>query len=636
MSKALQILKQFWGYESFRNPQNEIIDVIQEKKDALVILPTGGGKSLCYQVPALMNEGICIVVSPLIALMKDQVEQLQKRGIKASAVFSALSRHEIDIALDNAAYGDIKLLYVSPERLETDIFKARVQKMNVNLIAIDEAHCISQWGHDFRPAYRKISTLRELLPDVPMVALTASATTEVQEDIIEQLTLKEPVVFKKSFQRTNLSFVTRKVENKGAKLLEVIAKLGGTGIVYARSRKKTKEIAKHLTKNGYDATYYNAGLSPEERHIRQEAWMRGATQIMVCTNAFGMGIDKANVRFVIHWDVPDSLEAYYQEAGRAGRDGKMAYAVMLYNVANLSSLKNGSIQKFPELDIIKNTYNGICNYLKVAVGSGLMMSFDFDIMKFVKLFKLSLITTYNVIRILEQEGYWLTSESIYLPSRIKFVINKQDIYKFQVENERYDRLIQLLLRTYGGVLDYYIIINEGYLADRLKLTKVQFVQALNQLKAKNIINYIPYKSNPTLTLLKNRLADRSVILDRDFWLQRKKVYDQQAAAMIHYCSSNLKCKQQIISEYFGEMEAPECGLCNVCIERKSKKLNDTLVETIKEDLVQRLSNNITLSFAEIVEGKEFYESKNYRKAIRVLLDEEVVVLTDDKKIRLNQ
>ncbi|MEZ5007486.1 MAG: ATP-dependent DNA helicase RecQ [Chitinophagales bacterium] len=632
MTSSIQILKQYWGYSAFRSPQDAIIESITSGKDTLVVLPTGGGKSICYQVPAMMQEGICIVVSPLIALMKDQVERLQKQGIKAQAIFSGLTAHEIDIALDNAAYSDIKMLYVSPERLETEIFRTRVQKMNVNLIAVDEAHCVSQWGYDFRPSYLKIAGLRELLPNVPLIALTASATLKVREDIAEQLQMKDVQTFTKSFARNNISFVTRKVENKAAKLLEVMSKLGGCGIVYVRSRKKTKQIADFLNENKYKSTFYHAGLTPEIRSERQEAWMKGETPIIVCTNAFGMGIDKPNVRFVIHWDVPESLEAYYQEAGRAGRDGKMSYAVLLFNKANITRLQNGAEQKFPDIATIKGIYNAICNHLKVAVHNGFMMTYDFDVMKFVQLFKLSILTTHNVIAILEQEGYWVTSQSIHLPSRLVFTMDKKNIYKFQVENEKYDKPIQLLLRTYGGILDHYTVISEQYMADRLKIKVEMLIQTLKKLKEKGVVNYVPYKNNPSLTFLKNRVPDKSLVLDRDFWIARKKLFEEKANAMADYCLAEDECKQIIIAKYFGEENGIPCGKCNVCIESKAKKMASAEFERIRQLILDKLEKEASLKLSNLLKDINFHEKQNYLKTLRQMLDEEEIRMGEGQTI----
>jgi ATP-dependent DNA helicase RecQ len=634
LSNAVEILSQYWGYQNFRSPQDKIIESISSGKDTLVILPTGGGKSICYQVPALMQEGITIVISPLIALMKDQVERLQKQGIKAKAIFSGLTAHEIDIALDSAVYSDIKLLYVSPERIETEIFRTRVQKMNVNFIAVDEAHCISQWGYDFRPSYLKIAELRTLLPKVPIIALTASATLKVRTDIMDLLQMQNANVFTQSFLRSNISFVTRKVENKGAKLLEILSKLGGAGIIYVKSRRKTVEIADFLKENQYKATFYHAGLPSETRNERQESWMKGEIPIIVCTNAFGMGIDKPNVRFVIHWDIPSALEAYYQEAGRAGRDGKMSYAVLLYNEQNIGHLKAEVTKKFPELVTIKAIYNAICNHLKVALNNGYMMSYDFDIIKFSKLFKQNSIIVYNVMDILEQEGYWITSQSMHLPSRLKFMLKSQDIYKFQVENEKYDRPIQLLLRTYGGILDHYIIISESYLADRLKVSVEAFTKILIRLKEKGVVNYVPFKSNPTLTFLKNRVSDTSLVLDRAFWINRKQVNLAQSEAMIQYCQTNEQCKQAAIAEYFGEKDAVPCGICSACIERKATDLNIQAQKQVRAKIKEELHKNPSILLSALLEDLGYYEKQTYLKVIREMMDEQEIKLDQNEIITL--
>jgi len=623
------VLKQYWGFDHFRPKQAEVIETVADGNDAVVIMPTGGGKSVCYQVPGLMKEGICIVVSPLIALMKDQVEQLTKRGIKAAAVFSGLSHREIDIMLDNAIYGDTKFLYISPERIETDMFRERVQKMQINLIAIDEAHCISQWGYDFRPSYMNIAGLRELLPSVPFIALTASATPEVQEDIVEKAGLNQPKVFRTSFKRMNLSYVARKVENKAAKLMEVLSNLGGSGIIYVRSRKKTVQLAKLLMDNGYEATSYHAGLKPDVRSERQKLWMDGEVPVMVSTNAFGMGIDKASVRFVIHWDIPESLEAYYQEAGRAGRDGKMSYAVLLYTPADLGRIKSNLTRKFPPPADIKSVYNALCNYLKVATGSGFMMSFDFDLMQFVQTFRLEMVKTYNILKILEQEGYLLLSDSIHLPSRLKFTINKKDLYRFQVEHEKWDGLVQALLRTYGGIMDHYITISEKYLSERLKVPVDKMKKNLLELKKKGVLNYIPYKTNPSLTFLKNRLEDRSIILNRDFWELRKKVAGEKATAILSYCKEEDECKQVFIATYFGEENATRCGKCSSCIAKKSIR-GDEAIQSGK--ILRRLKPGEWKDVEEIVNGLGFHERDQVMRSIRHLAEEGKIILEDGKLV----
>ncbi|MCB0502531.1 MAG: RecQ family zinc-binding domain-containing protein, partial [Bacteroidetes bacterium] len=413
-----------------------------------------------------------------------------------------------------------------------------------------------------------------------------------------------------------------------------LSKLGGSGIVYVRSRKKTKQISDYLNENQYRSTFYHAGLEPESRNERQESWMKGEIPIMVCTNAFGMGIDKANVRFVIHWDVPESLEAYYQEAGRAGRDGKMSYAVLLYNKSNITRLQNGADRKFPEIDTIKLIYNAICNHLKVAVNSGFMMSYDFDVVRFAQLFKLSIVTAHNVIDILEQEGYWVTNQSFHLPSRLKFTMDKRDIYKFQVENEKYDKPIQLLLRTYGGILDHYIVISEQYMADRLKVKVEALIQTLRTLKEKGVVNYVPYRSNPGLTFLKNRVPDRSLVLDRSFWITRKEVFEEKADAMVKYCLQEDECKQITIAKYFGESATLPCGKCNVCIESKAKKLSNTEFKRIQQLILEKLNLSSMLKMDDLVKGLNFHEKQNYLQSLRQMMDEEEIKMEEGQVIRL--
>jgi len=497
--------------------------------------------------------------------------------------------------------------------------------MPVNLIAVDEAHCISQWGYDFRPSYMNISGLKALVPNVPIMALTASATPEVQDDIVEKAALEDPAIFKTSFRRDNISYVIRKVENKSAKLLEVLSRLGGTGIIYVRSRKKTSQICELLDQNGYKATSYHAGLKPTVRTERQKQWMDGEVPIMVCTNAFGMGIDKATVRFVIHWDVPESLEAYYQEAGRAGRDGKMSYAVLLHTAADLGRLKANLTKKFPEHSAILSTYNALCNYLKVAVHNGFMMTFDFDLMKFVQTFRLDMVKTYNILKILEQEGYLLMSDSVHLPSRLKFTITKKDLYRFQVENEKWDTLVQALLRTYGGIMDHYTIISESYLSDRLKTAEDFLKKELMVLKTKGVLNYIPYKTNPSLTFLKDRVADRSLVLDRDFWVVRKKVAEKKASAMIHYCSDEYECKQEMISAYFGETETSRCGKCSACI---SQKAEGRPAAGHREHILKLVNEHSSMRIDQLSDGLGYYEKEKMLDVVRELIDEGSLELID--------
>ncbi|RZM21964.1 MAG: ATP-dependent DNA helicase RecQ, partial [Pedobacter sp.] len=465
-----EILKQFWGFETFRPLQEDIIDAVLNGQDTLALLPTGGGKSVCFQVPALVKPGICVVISPLIALMKDQVENLKAKGIDAVAIYAGMGKREIDILLDNCIYGKIKFLYLSPERLLSPIVKERLSYMNVNLIAIDEAHCISQWGYDFRPSYLLIKDLRIILPDIPMIALTATATDFVRTDIVEKLEMKSPATFVKSFARKNLSYVVMDLEDKYKKLIDVITNVSGSGLVYVRNRRETAEVALFLKRNGIAADFYHAGVESKERSKKQEDWKNNKIRVMVATNAFGMGIDKSDVRFVVHLDLPESLEAYYQEAGRAGRDEKRAYAVLLANQSDQFSLKAKYTDNFPTIAEIKGVYHHLGSYFQLAYGAGEGLGLPFDLADFCKRFKLGVIKTIGAMKFLEHDGYLVLSENIFLQSRLLFVVSHEDAYRFQIENAGYDTLIKTILRSYGGAFDQYVKINENDIAGRLGLS----------------------------------------------------------------------------------------------------------------------------------------------------------------------
>lgn len=631
MATPLQILENYWGYQNFREPQGEIIQHILDNKDTLALLPTGGGKSVCFQVPALVKEGICLVITPLIALMLDQVSNLEKRDIKAAALFSGQSYHEMDVLLDNCVYGNYKLLYISPERIDTPLFYERLKKMNLSLIAVDEAHCISQWGYDFRPSYLEIHKIREVHPDVPIIALTASATPQVQQDIKEKLLFKGNYkVFEKSFKRDNLYFVTRKVDNKFEKLKEIIQKTKGQSIVYVRNRKKTKEIAKQLNDFGIKAVYYNAGLNGDERKRNQELWMNDEVNVVVATNAFGMGIDKPDVRAVIHLDIPDSLEAYYQEAGRAGRDGLKSYAILLYSERDLKKLSKSREARIPEYKTIKSLYYSLCNHFNLTVNSGLMMSCAFDIFEFAKKYTYDLITIHNTLKILELNGYVIPNDGVLLPSRMRFSIDKRNIYDFQLKYKEYDDLIRLLLRNYGGILHHYTVINEQFLADRLKIKREVVVKKLTKLKALDIINYVPYTNFPTITFLKNRVREDSFTLDKKALEQRADVYDKQIQAMLDYTINEITCKQTLISSYFGEKNSLDCGKCSNCLSKKNM-LTPMEFEQIESKLFERLKTEGKLDM-EAIYKLNFFESQNMVQVIRKLVDEKKLILKEKKWI----
>lgn len=569
--------------------QEEIIrEVAEKKKDVLGLLPTGGGKSVIFQVPALATEGICIVITPLIALMKDQVENLIKRGIKAVAIYSGMSGHEIDITLNNCIYGDIKFLYVSPERLGTEIFKARVRDMNVNLLAIDESHCISQWGYDFRPSYLKISELRNLLPEVPVLALTATATPDVVDDIQEKLLFKEKNALKKSFERKNLIYHVRKTEDKNTVLLSLINSIKGSGVVYVRSRKKTKETAMFLTKNRISADYYHAGLKNEERDKKQSDWKKNKTSVIVATNAFGMGIDKPDVRFVIHLDLPDSLEAYFQEAGRAGRDEKAASAFLLYDDSDITKLNTNLAKSFPPIDIITKLYNALGNFFQLPIGSGKFQNFNFNIFDFAKYTGTDVVTIYHSLKILESEGYIEYTDDVNHPSKVHFLVGRDDLYKFQVANASFDGFIKLLLRTYTGMFSDYIKVDESQLARTAKTTVEVIYKYLSFLRSSRIIDYIPKKTNPLIVYTEERLDDKSLRFSPDNYKKRKERYKEKIDSVIRYVTNDSKCRSMQLLEYFGEKNSYRCGECDACKVRNRLKLSryefDQILNEVKRVL----------------------------------------------------
>jgi ATP-dependent DNA helicase RecQ len=630
--KCHSILKKYWGYTQFRPLQFEIIESVLQKRDTLALLPTGGGKSITYQVPSLINEGTCIVITPLIALMKDQVENLKKRGIEAIAIYSGLNKDEIDVALDNCIYGDIKFLYCSPERLGTEIFRARVQKMKVNLIAVDEAHCISMWGYDFRPSYLKIAELRGLLPNVPVLALTASATPKVAEEIMLKLNFKEKNVLQKSFERKNLVYVVRESEDKKGQLIKILQSVKGSGIVYVRNRNKTQEISTFLKKNGFSADYYHAGLPIEERNKKQESWQRNKTRIMVATNAFGMGIDKPDVRFVIHFDIPDSLESYYQEAGRAGRDENKAFAVLLYSKNDRNNVELRIESNFPDIKTIKNIYNALGNYLQIPYGAGKYMAYDFNMYQFAANYKLNLQTTFSSLKILEQEGYIEISDELNNPSKIHFLVSRDDLYKFQVANLAFDGFIKLLLRSYEGLFTNYVNIDEVMLAKRANTTIDNIYKYINKLKVAGIINYIPRKENPVIVYTEERLEDKAVQISYEQYNQRKNIYIEKAESMLNYAESVNHCRSEIILHYFGEFNTCRCGKCDVCLRRNELDISKYEFDLIIEELKKIISENPRSldEISQILQPR--FQAEKIIKVIRWLMDNGKITRNADETL----
>ena len=589
MSESLSILKKYWNFTSFRPRQEEIIQSVLDGKDTLALLPTGGGKSLCFQVPTMMLDGLCLVITPLIALMKDQTEALKQKGISAAAVYSGMSRFQIEITLDNAIAGSLKFLYISPERLATDVFRFRLQRMKICLLAVDEAHCISQWGYDFRPPYLLVSDVREILQGVPVLALTATATPAVVDDIQDKLLFKPYNAIKVSFLRENLTYMVFKEENKLGRLLRIANKVNGSGIVYVRSRKRAREIAQFLVRNGLSADYYHAGLEPLDRDKKQDAWMQNQSRIMVSTNAFGMGIDKPDVRFVIHMSLPDSLESYFQEAGRAGRDENPAWAVQLYEQSDLLDLQQNFELSYPEIDIIRNVYQALGNYLQLPVGSGKDSSFDFDIAEYSKQYNMRPVSVFSCLKFMEREGYIIYNEDMESRSRIHIAVNKETLYRFQVENKAYDPFIKLLLRTLGGGLfSEFMFFSEDDLSRKLSLSPEKVTQYLRYMHSIELIHYEPRKTKPQIIYTIERLNPDDLSFSPASLRDLKKRAAERLEAMIGYVSSGLSCRSQTLLSYFGEENSKRCGKCDACISLKKLKMDSTDAEAVINRLKPRL------------------------------------------------
>jgi len=622
MDKYRQILLKYWGYSSFRDLQEDIIySVAEEKKDTLALMPTGGGKSITFQVPAIAMDGICLVVTPLIALMKDQVENLQKKGIKALMIHSGMRSKEIEIMLDNALFGDYKFLYLSPERLKTEMFSVRLQKMNVSLIAVDESHCISQWGYDFRPSYLEIAEIRTQLPNVPVLALTATATPKVAEDIMNKLNFRKHNLLKKSFERKNLTYIVRNVEDKFVYLLRILNKQKGTGIVYVRSRGATKDIAERLSKQGIISDFYHAGLSPELRSAKQDDWIAGRTRIIVATNAFGMGIDKPDVRVVVHMDLPESTEAYFQEAGRAGRDEKRSYAILLYNKTDKVKFEQRFRNEFPSIEQIKNIYQLSCSYLQVAYRTGKGQMREFDVISFSKQFKFYPTTVFSAFKFLAHENIAELTEEINNPSRLFFTINRDDLYKIQINNPELDRFIKVLLRAYTGLFSNFVNIDENYLAKLIYNTRDYVYSMLVKLNTLKIAEYIPQKKSPMLILHEERLDEKNVRISPDNFQWAKNRFTERMDAMLSYAETSTKCRSSQLLSYFGEKETFRCGQCDVCKERNELDMSKYEFDLILEYIKTSLKDN-PLSMEELLSNSDSPEKTI--KVIRWLLDNEKI------------
>ena len=566
---ALEVLKEYWGYDSFRPMQEDIVNAALEDRDVLAILPTGGGKSVCFQVPAMMREGIAIVVTPLIALMRDQVQNLNDRGIKALCVNAGMGRREVELVLNNAAYGDFKFLYVSPERLGTQMFRSYVSEMNVSYIVVDEAHCISQWGYDFRPDYLQIGKLRELV-DAPLIALTATATPKVADDIMTRLGFQEKCLLKSGFERPNLSYIVRQCEDKLGQLLNICSSVAGTGIVYVRSRKKTEELAAFLTANGISSSFYHAGLGQDSRTDRQAKWKSDKIRVMVCTNAFGMGIDKPDVRFVIHFDVPDCPEAYFQEAGRGGRDGKTSFAVLLWNGSDLKRLRQIATVSFPTLEYIEDIYHKIHAFYQIPYDTGMGRQLKFDLDEFCRRFKLQRQSVYYSIVYMERTGHWTFSEDVDVNTKVQIALNRNDLYDIELPDPKMGLLLELLMRRYTGVFSHPVPVDEEYLASRLDTTVPMLRQLLYGLSIHHVIRYVPADHATVIFLHHDRLRPKNLNLDPDRYALLKTSCEERMQKMMDYVQEEEICRSSYLLEYFGQTENKDCGICDICRSHKSE------------------------------------------------------------------
>jgi ATP-dependent DNA helicase RecQ len=627
-----QILLKHWGFSSFRPLQEEIIQSVLDGKDTLALLPTGGGKSLCFQVPALARDGICVVISPLIALMKDQVDNLKKRGIPAAALYSGMHPDEIDIILGNCRYGKTKLLYISPERLATEKMRQSLKLMNVNLLAVDEAHCVSQWGYDFRPPYLQIANIRSMIPGTPVMALTATATPKVVKDIQQKLEFKKENVFQKSFERKNLTYLVFKEEDKLKRLVKIVSKVKGPGIIYVRNRRQTKEIAEYLQKNRISADFYHAGLDPKTRDQRQSAWINEDKRIIVSTNAFGMGIDKPNVRVVIHLDLPDSIEAYFQEAGRAGRDEKRAYAVLLYEAADIIDLRHNLELSFPGLNTIRDVYQALGNYLQLPVGMGKDQQFDFDLSAFAGQYNHQPVVVFNCLKFLEKEGFVMLTEGLHNPSKVYIKAGKEELYRFQVEHEPFDHFIKTMLRSYGGILSGFVIFSESELARRSNLSVEKVISNLNYLAQLQILDYVPQKDKPQVVFMQERLNPRDLSISPENYHDRLKDAEKRMEKMIGYAETTNKCRSQALLAYFGECQTKRCGTCDVCIERNKISLNEMEFDNIVAKIKPVLKSK-PCSLEELVAAADQFNEDKVIRTLQWLLDNEKIILDEERRYR---
>lgn len=632
MKTPEEILNEYWGFREFRPLQRDIIGSILDGKDTLALLPTGGGKSLCFQVPAMCMEGICVVVSPLIALMLDQVQRLKEKNIPAIAITSNMSKREIDVAFDNCVYGKTKFLYLSPERLITEIARVRIAKMPVCFFAVDEAHCISQWGYDFRPPYLEIAEIRELHPDVPVLALTATATPQVAQDIQDKLHFKNGKVFLQSFARHNIAYVVRKTEDKNGQLFRLAERVNASGIVYVRNRRKTQELALLLQSSGIPATFYHAGLNAQERATRQKDWLENKARVMVATNAFGMGIDKPDVRFVAHMDLPDSPEAYFQEAGRAGRDGVESGAIMFWNEADITNLETQLRQSFPELKDIRKCWQAVSNYYQLPVGTNEGQTYVFELKKIATTYNLDQLQIYHSLKIMEREGYLVLSDAILQPSRVHIKVSNEELYTYEVKNLADETLIKAMLRMYGGLFDTYVRINEMDLARRSGKSAEVVTADLKRFDQLGLISYIPRTDQPLMTLLQPRPDAYSLYISPANLIERKKTAEHRVNAMKEFVRNTETCRQVLLLRFFGEQDAPACGKCDNC-KRKSASSKAQARVDIEDEIISVLK----VEQKDIRELVEMFPSELHAEvnsALRKLLDREVIVFDKTRKLKI--
>ncbi len=621
-AQPLDILRQYWGYNQFRPLQEDIIQSALNGTDTLALLPTGGGKSLCYQVPALCKEGLTIVVSPLIALMKDQVYNLQRRGIPAAAIFSGMRRREIDIVFENACQGAYKLLYVSPERLKTDLAQARIKRMNINLLAVDEAHCISQWGYDFRPPYLELAEIRALMPEVPVLALTATATPQVAQDIQDRLAFQNGRVFQQSFNRSNLSYSILYEAKKLDKLVDILQKVPGSAIIYMRSRGDTQKISNLLRSKGISSDFYHAGLSVDERSQKQEAWINGNPRLMVCTNAFGMGIDKPDVRLVVHLSLPDSLEAYFQEAGRAGRDGQKAFAVMLYTDTDAEQLRRFFEASYPPLETVRRTYQALGSYTQIAIGGGQGESVDFDLQHFCHTYKLEQAVTHAALRLLEQEGWLALSEAAATAARLQIVCNRETLYDYQIRNKQADAIIKVLLRQYPGIQQQYVDISEGTIANVLHIKVEQVIQVFAVAEQQGILQYFPRNEKPQVTFLRERVAAENLGIDLEKFNFRRNNAQQRVESAIAYAERR-HCRSKQLLAYFGEKRAEKCGICDVCTGRNEADMSEDTVQMYQRKITDLLKIE-RMPFEEVLKAFAPRKHETVTAVMSYLVEEEII------------